>query len=105
MASVYHTVHVRIAIGTFLYNTSKIIFLFLSLPCRGGQEGSGKQRSGQARLPYLWLLLAHYRLYCRENVVLLPKCLRSEINVVPSDTALPSNCFRKSSNYYSAIPP
>ena len=36
-------------------------------PLRGGQEGSGKQRSGQARLPYLWLLLAHYRLYCREK--------------------------------------
>ena len=52
MASVYHTVHVRIAIWDFLYNTSKSTFLFLSLPLKGRLGGVCKQVGGQARLPY-----------------------------------------------------
>ena len=40
MASVYHTVHVRIAIGTFLYNTSKNTFPHFIPPLlRGVRRG------------------------------------------------------------------
>ena len=43
----------RIAVG-FLYNTSKITSLILSLPFRGESGGGCKQRSGQTPLPCLY---------------------------------------------------